>query len=38
MPEEERKMIEQMSDIERNIIAKQDKEAKAKKAEKEKQD
>ena len=33
VPEEERKNLEQMSDIERNIIAKQDKEAKVKEAE-----
>ena len=34
VPEEERKAIEQMSDIEKNIIAKQDKAAEVKKAEK----
>ena len=38
VPEEERKMAEQMSDIEKKIIAKQDKEAKAKQAEKEEKD
>ena len=36
VPEEERKMMGQVSDIEKKILAKQDKEAKAKKEEAEK--